>query len=64
VDLHVLATEEVLQPNSTYENILARVRTVARQMQERIRHTMTEYDITPPQGLEGVSDRGLDSFRG
>jgi hypothetical protein len=63
VDRHTLATPDMLQSFTSYESILLRVRTVTRLVQDRIRHTITEYELTPPQGLEDVSAQWSDRFR-
>jgi hypothetical protein len=62
VDPHALATQDVLQSISSYQSILLRVRTVARLVQDRIDHTIMEYELPLPQGVD-TSERRLEGFR-
>ena len=63
MDRHALVTPDVLQSISSYETILVRVRTVVRLVQDRIHHTITEYELTPPPELEDAPTRGLECFK-
>jgi hypothetical protein len=62
VDRHALITEDVLQSISSYETILMRVRTVSRLVQDRIRHTITEYELPLPQEAD-ATEQSMDYYR-